>query len=153
MFIFSLNVFAVVESLSHVCLFATPWTAVLRLLCPRDVPGKNTRVCCHFPLRGIFPTQGSNLHLLQQLVKCGEPKVFHRNKHICFRSTLTSLAYLAIVSSPIRIIYQIKLQEPRRDTSMYFDHFHNRPTAYHSFPKPCIYNFYLFTLHYEDKIQ
>ena len=90
---------------------------------------------------------------LQQLVKWGEPKVFHRNKHICFRSTLTSLAYLAIVSSPIRIIYQIKLQEPRRDTSMYFDHFHNRPTAYHSFPKPCIYNFYLFTLHYEDKIQ
>ena len=26
--------------------------------------GKNTRVGCHFLLQGIFPTQGSNLHLL-----------------------------------------------------------------------------------------
>ena len=27
-------------------------------------PGKNTGVGCHFLLQGIFPTQGSNLHLL-----------------------------------------------------------------------------------------
>ena len=25
---------------------------------------KNTEVCCHFLFQGIFPTQGSNLHLL-----------------------------------------------------------------------------------------
>ena len=35
-----------------------------RLLCPWDFPGKNTRVGCNFLLQGIFPTQGSNLHLL-----------------------------------------------------------------------------------------
>ena len=35
-----------------------------RLLCPWDFPGKNTAVGCHFLLQGIFPTQGSNLHLL-----------------------------------------------------------------------------------------
>ena len=29
--------------------------------------GKNTRVGCHFPLQGIFLTQGSNLHLLWPL--------------------------------------------------------------------------------------
>ena len=29
-----------------------------------DSPGKNTGVCCHALLQGIFPTQGSNLHLL-----------------------------------------------------------------------------------------
>ena len=29
-----------------------------------DFPGKDTRVVCHFLLQGIFPTQGSNLHLL-----------------------------------------------------------------------------------------
>ena len=29
-----------------------------RLLCPRDSPGKNTGVGCHFLLQGIFPTQG-----------------------------------------------------------------------------------------------
>ena len=35
-----------------------------RLLCLWDSPGKNTGVGCHV-LQGIFPTQGSNLHLLR----------------------------------------------------------------------------------------
>ena len=30
----------------------------------RDFPGKNTGVGCHALLQGIFPIQGSNLHLL-----------------------------------------------------------------------------------------
>ena len=34
------------------------WPA--RLLCPRDSPGKNTGVGCHFLLQGIFPTQESH---------------------------------------------------------------------------------------------
>ena len=34
------------------------------LLCPWDSPGKNTGVGCHALLQGIFPTQGSNPHLL-----------------------------------------------------------------------------------------
>ena len=33
------------------------------LLCPWDFPGKNTGVSCHFLLKGIFLTQGSNLRL------------------------------------------------------------------------------------------
>ena len=32
--------------------------------CPWDSPGKNTGVGCHALLQGIFPTRGSNLHLL-----------------------------------------------------------------------------------------
>ena len=35
-----------------------------RLLCPRDFPGKNTGVGCHFLLQRIFLTQGLNPHLL-----------------------------------------------------------------------------------------
>ena len=35
-----------------------------RLLCPWGSPGKNTGVGCHFLLQRIFPTQGSNPHLL-----------------------------------------------------------------------------------------
>ena len=31
-----------------------------RALCPWDPLGKNTGVGCHFPLQGIFPTQGWN---------------------------------------------------------------------------------------------
>ena len=38
-----------------------------RLLCPWDIPGKNTGVGCHFLLQGIFPTQGSSPHLLSLL--------------------------------------------------------------------------------------
>ena len=37
-----------------------PWTVHTRHLCPWDFPGKNTGVPCHFPLQGIFLTQGSN---------------------------------------------------------------------------------------------
>ena len=35
-----------------------------RLVCPWDSLGKNTAVGCHALLQGIFPTQGSNPHLL-----------------------------------------------------------------------------------------
>ena len=38
-----------------------------RLLCPWESPGKNTGVGCHFLLRGIFLTQGSNPHLQRLL--------------------------------------------------------------------------------------
>ena len=38
-----------------------------RLLCPWDSPGKSTGVGCHALLRGIFPTQGSTLHLFHLL--------------------------------------------------------------------------------------
>ena len=36
----------------------------IRLLCPWDFSGKNTGVCWHFLLQGIFPTQGLNPCLL-----------------------------------------------------------------------------------------
>ena len=52
-----------VKLLSHVWLFATPWTVASQA--PWDSPGKNTRVDCHFFLQGIFLTQGSNLGLWQ----------------------------------------------------------------------------------------
>ena len=35
-----------------------------RLLCPWDSSSKNTGVGCHVFFQGIFPTQGSNMHLL-----------------------------------------------------------------------------------------
>ena len=40
--------------------YVSPWALAVRLLCPWDYPGKNTRVGCHFLLQGIFPIQGSN---------------------------------------------------------------------------------------------
>ena len=35
-----------------------------KFLCPWASPGKTTEVGCHALLQGIFPTQGSKLHLL-----------------------------------------------------------------------------------------
>ena len=49
--------------LSHVPLFATPWT----IACQAPLPmgsSRSTGVGCHSLLRGIFVTQGLNLHLL-----------------------------------------------------------------------------------------
>ena len=52
-----------------------------RLLCPWNLPGKNTGVGCHSLLLGIFPTQGSNpglphcrqiLYRLSQHESCAE---------------------------------------------------------------------------------
>ena len=40
----------------------------IRLLCPQNLPGKNTGVGCHFLLQGIFLTQGLNPCLLQRVV-------------------------------------------------------------------------------------
>ena len=44
-------------------LFVPPGLKLARLLCPWDFPSKNTGVSCYFLLQGIFPIQGSNLHL------------------------------------------------------------------------------------------
>ena len=51
---------AVSQSLSHIQLFVTPWTLPL---CPRDPPGTNTRVGCHFLLQGILNWQVASLPL------------------------------------------------------------------------------------------
>ena len=54
--------------LSHIWLFVTTWTIKpTRLLCPWDLPGKNTGVGCHFLLQGRFLTQESNPNLFSLL--------------------------------------------------------------------------------------
>ena len=58
---------------SRVRLCAAPWTAARQAPCPRDSPGKSTRVGCHSPLHQvIFPTQGSNPSVLhsRQILYC-----------------------------------------------------------------------------------
>ena len=71
MFSFLLGICLVVELLSHmvcVCTLTlscpTLWTVAHQAPLSMDSSGKNTRVGCHFLLQGIFPTQGSYLHLL-----------------------------------------------------------------------------------------
>ena len=51
-------------SFGHVQLFATPWTLACQASLLWYFLSKNTGVGCHFLPQGIFPNQGSNLHLL-----------------------------------------------------------------------------------------
>ena len=55
---------AAASHFSHFWHFSTLWTVIVRLLCPRDSPGKKTGVGCCVLLQGIFLTQGLNPHLL-----------------------------------------------------------------------------------------
>ena len=52
------------KSLSHVWLFAPPWTVAHQAPLSMDIPGKNTGVGSHSLHQEIFPSQGSNLGLL-----------------------------------------------------------------------------------------
>ena len=52
-----------VKLLSHVRLFATPWTVAYQAPLSTDFPSNSTGVDCHFLLQGLFPTQGLNPHL------------------------------------------------------------------------------------------
>ena len=61
--------------------FVTPWTVAHQAALSMGFPSKNTGVGCHAPLQGIFPTQGSNLHLLCLLhwqVLRGKPMFPHK---------------------------------------------------------------------------
>ena len=45
-------------------LFAALQTVARQVFCSGASPGKNTAVGCHSLLQGVFPTQGSNICLL-----------------------------------------------------------------------------------------
>ena len=52
-------------------------------------PGKHTGVSCHFLLQGIFPTQGSNPHLLWLLHRQGDSLLLsHQGSLKCIYQTL-----------------------------------------------------------------
>ena len=74
----------VIQLLHHVRLLRPHGLQPVRLLCPWDFPGKNTRVGCHFLFQGIFLTQELNLGLLHckwilyQLSYEGSPKLTYK---------------------------------------------------------------------------
>ena len=58
--------------------FSTPWTVACQALLSMNSLGKNTGVGFHFLLQGLFPTQGSNLHLF---VSCIDRWVLYQLSH------------------------------------------------------------------------
>ena len=76
-----LHLFPRLQSLSHVQLFATPWTIALRCLCLWNFLGKNSGLGYHSLLQGISLAQGQNPGLLhcRQILYCLSHKgsLFH----------------------------------------------------------------------------
>ena len=95
-----------------------------RLLCPWDFPGRNTGVCCHFLLQGIFPTQGLNIHLLcllpwkagpLLLCQLGSPslmKCLEKYRHACTR--MSHLRAIILCSKTVILIMRNYLVLPKR---------------------------------------
>ena len=73
-----------------------------RLLCPWGSLGKNTGISCHFLLQ-IFPTQGSNLHLLVS------PALASR----FFTTSATWEAQIGPTVNPIRVFFFFMYLWPR----------------------------------------
>ena len=84
----------VVQSLSCVQLFATPWTVTCQTALSMDSPGKHTGVGWHSLPQGSFLTQGLNLGFLH----CRQ--IFYHLSHrvaresICMVKILFSLVYI-----------------------------------------------------------
>ena len=70
----------------------------LRLLCPLDCPGKNTRGSCHALLQGIFLTQGLNPCLLHWII-------YHwitRETYICTYQIRSDQISCSVMSDSLR---------------------------------------------------
>ena len=67
-----------------------------RLLCPWDIPGKNTGAGCHSLLQGIFPTQELNPHLLYWHADCApmSPREAPRTNHGFCLKALSSVSMI-----------------------------------------------------------
>ena len=76
------------QLLSHILLFATPWTSAHQTAGPLDYSNKNIGVGSHSLLQGIFLTKGSNPSLLhqRQILYClsfqGSPAIIRLDKRM-----------------------------------------------------------------------
>ena len=85
----------VVQSLSRVRLFATPWTVAHQAPLSWDSPGNNTGVGCHFLLQ-LFPVGNTKVSVVgPELERKGEVSTVHG---------ALSLIYLAPCSGPFHDI-------------------------------------------------
>ena len=85
-----------VKSLSHVPLFATPWTVAYQVLLPMGFSRQEYWVGCYFLFQEIFPTQGLNPGLphCKQMLYClgcqGSPFLVYSWGKSSHRKTITA---------------------------------------------------------------
>ena len=84
-----------------------------------DSPGKNTGVCCHALLQGIFPTQGSNPSLphcgqiLYRLSHQGSPRILEWVAYPFSRGSSQPRNRTGVSCIVGRILYQVSYQGSR----------------------------------------
>ena len=94
--------------LSHVQLFATPWTVACQAPLSMEFSRQEYWSGSHFPLQGIFPTQGSNPSFLhcRQILYClsclGSPN--YQNLSLFITSKTTSAQH----KTDLRLTYRRK---------------------------------------------
>ena len=97
-----------------------------RLLCQWDFPGKNTGVCCHFFLQGIFPIQGSlNLHLLHwQAVSLPlshqESPYKKANKFKCKKKKKIPTSFILFTCPPVSLLREAIPDVPPSLPSLFY---------------------------------
>ena len=91
--------------------------------------GKNTGVGCHFLLQGIFPTQGSNLHLLHWQV--GSLSVTHQGSP-------KTIYLLSILFVSIHLRIETLITRLRKSHLILFLYFLSLFTSYHFLWNYCI---------------
>ena len=103
--------------LSHVQLFATPWTVPTRLH-PWDFPGKNAGVGCHFLLPGHLPDPGiePGSPALQADALPSEPPV--KPQYICMYVYSVSYSLQPCVLQPARLF--CLWDSPGKNAGVYF---------------------------------
>ena len=110
----------------HIRLFVTPWTVAHQFLCPWDSPDRNTGVGCHALLQGIFPTRGSNLHLLHLLHwQAGSSPPSYRGSPPIAR--LTGCAVLTLPQAPPPCSQSYQRRPPGAQTTKPTDSGLSRP--------------------------
>ena len=68
------------QPLRRVRLFAALWAVARQAPLSMTLPGSNPGVSCHFPLQGIFLTQGSNPHI--SYISCVGKQVLSLQPHL-----------------------------------------------------------------------
>ena len=98
-------------------------------LCPSDFQSKTTGVGCHFLLQGVFPTQGSNLHLLHWQV--GSLSVTHQGSP-------KTIYLLSILFVSIHLRIETLITRLRKSHLIPFLYFLSLFTSYHFLWNYCI---------------
>ena len=102
---------------------------------PGNFPGENAGVGCHFLRQGVFPTQGSNPHLLSLLKLAGGlfttlPRRKHRSNYTPKWGRKKDLTYTWFSNGPLPFQSHDLGQIHRLEKcTLYFDKLHFKKTA------------------------